>query len=51
MYLRTQENKPRYRPGMDRKSAHKGVWQRYWGGFREIYPERFADLFGELSRY
>jgi len=49
MYLRTDETPPPYRPGMDRKSAYKSVWQRHWREFRKIYPERFASLYGELS--
>jgi len=50
MYLRTNETAPAYRPGMDRKSAYKDVWQRYWRGFRDIYPERYADRYGELKQ-
>ena len=34
---------------MDRKSAYKSVWQRYWREFREIYPERFARRYGDLT--
>ncbi len=49
MYLRTSDIAPPYRPGMDRKSAYKSVWQRHWRYFREIYPERFAPIYGRLS--
>jgi hypothetical protein len=49
VYLRTSEIALPYRPGMDRQSLYKGVWQRYWHGFMEIYPERFARLYGGLS--
>ncbi len=49
MYLRTSDSAPPYRPGMDRKSAYKSVWQRHWRDFREIYPERFAHRYGELT--
>ena len=49
MYLRTNDIALPYRPGMDRKSAYKSVWQRHWRGFREIYPERFAHRYGELT--
>ncbi len=49
MYLRTNEISPAYRPGMDRKSAYKSIWQRYWREFREAYPERFAPRYGVLA--
>jgi len=49
MYLRTSGTAPRYRPGMDRKSAYKSVWQRHWRDFREVYPDHFARLYGGLT--
>ena len=49
MYIRTNIPAPPYRPGMDRKSLYKSVWQRYWHEFREIYPERFSYQYGELT--
>ncbi len=49
MYLRTSETAPPYRPGLDRKSVYKSVWQRHWRDFREVYPERFAHRYGDLT--
>jgi len=49
MYLRTSDTAPPYRPGLDRKSVYKSVWQRHWRDFREIYPERFAHRYGDLT--
>jgi hypothetical protein len=49
MYLRASNIAPPYRPGMDRQSLYKGVWRRYWREFRDIYPERFPPLYGDLS--
>ncbi len=49
MYLRTSDITPPYRPGMDRQSLYKGVWQRYWHEFREQYQKNFAPLYGDLT--
>ncbi len=39
---------PPYRPGMDRKSDYKSVWQKYWHGFRVLYSEQFEPVYGGL---
>jgi hypothetical protein len=49
MYLRTSDIAPPYRPGMDRKTAYKTVWQLHLHDFKRAYPERFAPLYGELT--
>ena len=37
-----------YRPGLDRWSLYKSIWQRHWKGFCELYPERLEPEYGPL---
>ena len=49
MYIAAEEHTPAYRPGLDRFSLYKNLWQRHWNGFRDIYTLRFSEHYGPLD--
>ena len=50
MYLSSPytEQSP-YKPGLDRFSLYKNIWQRHWQGFQAVYNEQFANTYGPLT--
>jgi len=50
MYItNTQHDGTPYRPGIDRFSLYKNIWQRHWQGFQDAYLKRFGAIYGPLT--
>ncbi len=58
MYISTpQAAKTSYRPGLNRYSHYKNIWyfdyaqhrRRHWHGFKAVYNERYAEIYGPLT--
>ena len=51
MYICSEHTeKPAYRPGLERLSIYKNLWIRHWADFQKIYPYRFEEIYGPLTR-
>ena len=43
------EEKPVYKPALERWNQYKSIWIKHWPEFEKIYPSRFEKLYGPLD--
>ena len=48
-YQSLSEEKPVYKPALERWNRYKSIWIKHWPEFEKIYPHRFEKLYGQLD--
>ncbi|HOU85703.1 MAG TPA: transposase zinc-binding domain-containing protein, partial [Spirochaetota bacterium] len=50
MYISSNnQHARRYLPGLERISAYKSVWLKYWNEFNLVYPGKYENIFGPID--